>query len=128
MCLYSEDAGSDDRENRGCGCHANDAECIARGTNNSCVLDIKAGVNDVEKCWWGPDRLKTMMHLQSFSMYNEIVLDTDVVCPLGMTSYDDKLCRFQYICLLCRLCGGSICGSRSPCDRAMSMRAVNCTR
>ncbi|KAF4667584.1 hypothetical protein FOL47_003468, partial [Perkinsus chesapeaki] len=89
MCLYSEDAGSDDRENRGCGCHANDAECIARGTNNSCVLDIKAGVNDVEKCWWGPDRLKTMMHLQSFSMYNEIVLDTDVVCPLGMTSYDD---------------------------------------
>mmetsp|Transcript_15933 Transcript_15933/g.19145 ORF Transcript_15933/g.19145 Transcript_15933/m.19145 type:complete len:214 (+) Transcript_15933:117-758(+) len=77
MCMYSEDAGSDDRQNRGCGCHTNDAECIARGTNNSCVLDIKAGVNDVGKCWWGPDRLKTMMHLQSFSMYNEIVLDTD---------------------------------------------------
>ncbi|EER19537.1 hypothetical protein Pmar_PMAR012518 [Perkinsus marinus ATCC 50983] len=77
MCVYSEDGGSDDRTNRGCGCHENDSDCLARGTNNSCVLDIEAGVNDLGMCWWGPENLKRMMHLQSFSMYNEVVLDTD---------------------------------------------------
>ncbi|KAF4697788.1 hypothetical protein FOZ60_000133 [Perkinsus olseni] len=77
MCVYSEDAGSDDRTNRGCGCHQNDPDCLARGTNNSCVLDLKAGVKDLDVCWWGPENLKKMMRLQSFSMYNEVVLDTD---------------------------------------------------
>ncbi|KAF4651353.1 hypothetical protein FOL47_000458 [Perkinsus chesapeaki] len=75
MCAYSQDGGTDDRSNRGCGCHQGDTACEQRQTNNSCVLDVKAGVEDYGVCWWGPDDLKQMFEHQE-GVYNEVVLDT----------------------------------------------------
>ncbi|EER07326.1 hypothetical protein Pmar_PMAR020491 [Perkinsus marinus ATCC 50983] len=75
MCAYSQDGGTDDRYNRGCGCHHGDTACEQRHTNNSCVLDAKAGVEDYDVCWWGPNDLKQMLERQQ-GVYNEVVLDT----------------------------------------------------
>ncbi|EER01612.1 hypothetical protein Pmar_PMAR023156 [Perkinsus marinus ATCC 50983] len=72
-CSYSEDGGTMDRNNGGCGCHSGDVTCKSMGYNNSCTLEGPAA--DYSVCWWGPDNLEDMMDNQK-SVYNEVVISS----------------------------------------------------
>ncbi|KAF4663707.1 hypothetical protein FOL46_004624 [Perkinsus olseni] len=72
-CSYSEDGGTMDRGNAGCGCHHGDDECESLGDNNSCALE--GPVADLSVCWWGPNDLQKMMDNQK-SVYNEVVISS----------------------------------------------------
>ncbi|KAF4661876.1 hypothetical protein FOL47_006508 [Perkinsus chesapeaki] len=72
-CAYSEDGGTMDRSNAGCGCHSGDDQCEAWGDNNSCALE--GPVADLSVCWWGPNDLQNMMENQK-GVYNEVVISS----------------------------------------------------